>query len=206
MTHRPIILSLCDYSGEWSRPYRKRYEVIMVDLNHPTGEWRQRDGSWKVGADVTRWDFPWRPHGVLAAPPCTCFCRPASRWWKRQDADGSTQRDIAVMRACLRLCNQATGWWALENPPGRHQKLIPELGKPDWQYQPWEYGDAWGKQTYIWGTAKKPRVLEPVTPEPTRRTPNGKTQGRIAFMSSSWKREREKTPRGFALAFARENT
>lgn len=203
---RGIILSLCDYSGEWSRPYLiKGYEVVMVDLANEPGEWRMRDGSWRVGADVTRWDFPWRPHGVLAAPPCTCFCRPGARWWKRQDAAGETERDVAVMRACLRLCQLATGWWALENPPGRHQALIPELGSPAWQYHPWEYGDPWGKQTYIWGTANKPRVVAPVAPEPTRQTPNGKWQGRIAFMSSSHKRARERTPGGFAKAFCEAN-
>jgi hypothetical protein len=205
MSTRPIILSLCDFSGVWSRRYAAGYEVVMVDLDHPPGETRLPNGTWLVGADVTRWDFPWRPHGVLAAPPCTCFCRPGARWWKRQDAAGETARDVAVMRACLRLCRTATGWWALENPPGRHRKLIPELGPPSWQYQPWEYGDPWGKQTYIWGTARKPRVLAPVTPEPTRRTPNGKSQGRIAFMSSSHKRQREQTPAGFAKAFKEAN-
>jgi hypothetical protein len=119
--------------------------------------------------------------------------------------NGTTQRDVSVMRECLRLCKLATGWWALENPPGRHPGLVPELGRPAWQYQPWEYGDPWGKQTYIWGTAKKPPVLEPVTPEPTRRTPNGRSQGRIAFMSSSHKTKREETPAGFAEAFFEAN-
>jgi hypothetical protein len=82
---------------------------------------------------------------------------------------------------------------------------MPELGPPAWQFQPYEYGDPWGKQTYIWGTAVKPPITNPVEPAPTRRTPNGKTQGTIAFMSSSWKREREKTPDGFAKAFFEAN-
>lgn len=181
------------------------YSVIKVDLKHEAGYMTHDDGSITIGADVTKFNLTWKPHGVLAAPPCTCFCRPSARWWFRQDFTGETARNIAVMRACLRLCKQATGWWALENPPGRHQKLVPELGKPSWQYQPYEYGDPWGKQTYIWGTAVKPEVLAPVEPEPTRRTPNGKTQGRIAFMSSSWKAERERTPDGFAEAFFEAN-
>lgn len=203
---KPIVLSLCDYSGAWSQPYvLAGYEVVRVDLGFPIGERRLPDGSWQVGADVTRWDFPWRPHCVLAAPPCTCFCRPAARWWARQDAAGETHRDVAVMAECLRLCKAATGWWALENPPGRHERLIPGLGKPAWQFQPWEYGDPWGKQTYIWGTARKPPVVSPVAPAPTRRTPNGKSQGRIAFLSSSAKRERERTPGGFAKAFYEAN-
>jgi hypothetical protein len=206
MKERRLILSLCDYSGAWSEPYaRAGYDVIMVDTKHPTGEWLGDDGRWRVGVDVAKFDIAWKPYGVLAAPNCTCFCRPGARWWSRQDADGSTRRDITLFLECLRLCQLATGWWALENPPGRHQKLIPELGPPAWQYQPYEYGDPWGKQTYIWGTAVKPPVVNPVEPAPTRRTPNGRTQGRIAFLSSSHKAERERTPDGFAQAFFKAN-
>lgn len=201
-----LILSLCDYSGEWSRPYLEAgYRVVRVDMGHPEGETIGNDGAMLVGGDVTRIDFPVRPYAVLAAPPCTTFCRPGARWWFKMDLHGETERDIRVMRACLRLCRTARAWWAMENPPGRHVELIPELGRPAWQFRPYEYGDAWDKQTYIWGTAVKPPVLAAVAPEPTRRTPNGKTQGRIAFMSSSWKREREKTPRGFAEAFFEAN-
>jgi hypothetical protein len=206
MRERKLILSLCDFSGVWSRPYvNAGYEVVRVDIDLPTGERRSTRGDWTVGADLRELHFPWTPYAVLAAPPCTCFCRPGARWWKRQDASGATERDVELFTACLRFCRTATGWWALENPPGRHRKLMPELGRPAWQYQPYEYGDPWGKQTYIWGTARKPRVLAPVTPEPTRRTPNGRSQGRIAFMSSSHKRQRERTPSGFADAFAAAN-
>lgn len=187
-----FLLSLCDRSGVWSEPYvRAGWRVVRVDLVH--------------GLNVLTYQPDQQPDAVLAAPPCTCFCRPSARWWPRQDSDGSTQRDVAVFRACLLLCQTAREWWALENPPGRHRKLIPDLGKPSWQYQPYWYGDAWGKQTYIWGTANRPDPTNIVSPTPTRRTPNGHTQGRIAFMSSSWKRQREQTPSGFAEAFYMAN-
>jgi hypothetical protein len=93
-------------------------------------------------------------------------------------------------------------WDALENPPGRHARLMPELGPPSWQFQPWEYGDPWTKQTYIWGRAKRPEPTKIVKPEPTTRAPSGHTQGRISRMS---KTEREKTPAGFARAFFEAN-
>jgi hypothetical protein len=199
------ILSLCDRSHAWSEAYAEAgYRVIMVDLAHEAGPHTVGNVT-RVGVDILAFDFPGRPWGVLAAPPCTCFCRPGARWWPRQDASGQTRQDVAVFLACLRICQQAKGWWALENPPGRHRKLMPEIPRHAWQYQPWEYGDPWGKQTYIWGTAQKPPVVSPVRPEPTRQTPNGKWQGRIAFMSSSWKQEREKTPAGFAAAFFEAN-
>lgn len=206
MNRTKIILSLCDYSGSWSAPYLAAgYTVVRVDLGHPDGESIADDGAIVIGADVTQFEIDYRPYAVLAAPPCTCFCRPGARWWSRQDGDGSTARDIAVFRSCLRLSKTAHAWWALENPPGRHRKLIDELGPPAWQFQPYEYGDPWGKQTYIWGTAVKPPVVAAVEPAPTRRTPNGHSQGRIAFMSSSHKRQREQTPKGFAEAFFEAN-
>ncbi len=200
------ILSLCDLSGAWAAPYaRAGYHVLCVDLLHPEKDSKSKDGAILVCGDVTDMHLPERPHGVLAAPPCTCFCRPGARWWPRQDAEGKTDRDIEIMKACLRLCGQARSWWALENPPGRHQRLVPELGPPAWQYQPWQYGDPWNKQTYIWGTAKQPPVSNPVTPEQPRRTPNGKTQGRIARMSGTWAAQRAETPAGFAEAFFQVN-
>jgi len=199
------VLSLCDRSGVWSAPFAEAgYHVVMVDLAHEPGE-QTADNVTRVGVDVTKFDYPGHPYAVLAAPPCTCFCRPGARHWFKMDFTRQTLRDITVFKACLRLCRLAEAWWALENPPGRHRELIPELGPPAWQFQPWEYGDPWGKQTYIWGTAQKPPVVAPVTPAATRRTPNGKTQGRIAFMSSSHKTAREETPPGFARAFFEAN-
>jgi hypothetical protein len=121
------------------------------------------------------------------------------------DASGQTEKDILVFRACLNLCRTATAWWALENPPGRHLALMPECPRPAWQFQPYDYGDPWIKQTYIWGTAAKPFDSVKLAPPKTRRGPNGHTQGAIASMSSTWKREREKTPPGFAKAFFEVN-
>lgn len=201
------ILSLCDFSGEWSRPYAEAgYQVIRVDIAHPPGMRQVAPNVYTCGADIRYFltDLG-RPWGILAAPSCTTFCRPGARWWPRMDASGQTAADIELFLTCLRICQTAAGWYALENPPGRQRRLMPELPPPSWQFQPWHYGDPWVKQTYIWGTAKRPPVVNPVTPEPTRRTPNGRSQGRIAFMSSSWKREREKTPAGFARAFFEAN-
>ncbi len=121
------------------------------------------------------------------------------------DDRGETDRDVLLFRRCLFLCQKATAWWALENPPGRQRELMPEIQNPAWQFQPYDYGDPWIKQTYVWGTAAKPFCTTKIEPPKTRRTPNGRTQGVIAFMSSSWKREREKTPAGFAQAFFEAN-
>ncbi len=201
-----LVLSLCDYSGVWSQPYADAgHRVIRVDMQHPVGESDWSGNVQTVGVDVSKFDIAFTPDVVLAAPPCTFFCRPGARWWKRQDATGQTARDVSTFIACLRLCRKARLYWALENPPGRHVKLIPELGRPSWQFHPWEFGDPWHKQTYIWGTAARPFSTKIVTPPPTIRAPSGSTQGTIARMSSSWKNERSETPKGFAKAFYEAN-
>ena len=66
------ILSLCDYSGEWSRPYKDNgYQVIQVDLEH--------------GIDIRLFELPSDDiHGILCAPPCTHFAGSGARWWKNK--------------------------------------------------------------------------------------------------------------------------
>ncbi len=51
------ILSLCDYTGNWSQPYVEAgYDVVRVDLQH--------------GGDVRLLQKDTSPvHGILAAPP-----------------------------------------------------------------------------------------------------------------------------------------
>jgi hypothetical protein len=203
---RGLVLSLCDFSGVWSQPYADAgYYVTRVDIQYQPGETKVADNILHIGCDVGRFDIAFMPDVVLAAPPCTCFCRPGARWWKRQDESGQTAGDVSLFINCLRLCRRARLYWALENPPGRHFKLMPELLPPAWQFQPWEYGDPWHKQTYIWGTAAKPFATRIVKPPPTRRTPNGRTQGVIARMSGTWANERARTPPGFARAFFEAN-
>jgi len=206
------ILSLCDFSGSWPLPYiQQGYSIVCVDTQHPPGE-TYLGPITLVGQDVKsltvnevreRWG---QPHGVLAAPPCTCFCRPGARWWSRQDGTGQTAKDVDLFTHVYHLVESLDPvWWALENPPGRHKTVMSWLPLPAWQFQPWWYGDPWVKQTYIWGTATQPPKGPVVTPEPTYRTPNGHSQGRIARMSGSWKAQRAQTPAGFAKAFCRAN-
>lgn len=201
-----LIVSLCDYSGVWSQPYVDAgYKVVRIDKAYPAGITEVSGNLHTIGCDLTGWDFPWRPWGVLAAPSCTVFCRPGARWWRRHDTNGQTDHDVMLFRQCLRLCKTAITWWALENPPGRHRTLMPEIPEPAWQFQPYDYGDPWIKQTYVWGTAVKPFQTVQVQPPRTHRAPSGHTQGVIAMMSGSAKRDRERTPSGFARAFFEAN-
>lgn len=56
MNAAKTILSLYDFSGVWSQPYRDAgYNVIQVDL--------------KRGQDVRTLEYPGPLHGILAAAP-----------------------------------------------------------------------------------------------------------------------------------------
>ena len=71
-----LILSLCDFTGNWSRPYcadhqgadSRKYLVRRVDI--------------KKGEDVTNLPFikGCEVHGIIAQPPCTEFAASGARW------------------------------------------------------------------------------------------------------------------------------
>jgi hypothetical protein len=210
-----VILSLCDYSGSWSQPYRAAgYDVRQIDLAH--------------GQDLRTLPFPGPVHGILAAPPCDRFCNPAARLRPTSDAlveavspvEVSGTRDrwmtsalldrLSIADACLRLvvlCQPQ--WWVLENSTGR---LKDWYGPPVAVFNPWEYAgwakdpepERYRKRTCLWGSFRMPEK-RPRPPDPY---PEGSVPGRrdrTSRMSSSWKRERAKTPSGFARAFFESN-
>lgn len=179
MAARPkTILSLCDISGEWPRPYQEAgYNVVQVDLQN--------------GGDVRLLEFPGQVHGILAAPPCTVFSNAGARWPR---SDDDMREGLSVVDACLRLvvaCRPE--WWVLENPVGKLRRYI---GPPTMTFQPCDYGDPYTKRTLLWGDFNTALPRTPVAP----------TEGsKMHRMSSSWTNQRSVTPTGFARAFYRAN-
>jgi hypothetical protein len=103
------ILSLFDYSGNWSRPYKDAgYNVLQFDLQH--------------GQDVrllTLDDLALLVHGILAAPPCTEFAVSGARWWDGK-GESALLEGLSMVDATLRLVVATNPvWWVLENPVGR---------------------------------------------------------------------------------------
>jgi hypothetical protein len=185
------ILSLCDFTGTWSEPYRAAgYDVIQVDI--------------KAGDDVRLFEYPGKVHGILAAPPCTHFAGSGARWWEGK-GDDAILEGMAIVDACLRfvaVCKPV--WWVLENPVGRLPRWI-----GDWRmtFQPWEYAtladdpedEAYTKRTCLFGEFNEP-IKAP--------HPKGAIHG-----SKMWKLPpseeraalRSVTPQGFARAFFKAN-
>ena len=182
------VLSLCDYSGVWSQPYRDGgYEVIQVDLAN--------------GQDVRLLEYPTRAiHGILAAPPCTHLAGSGARWWKEK-GEAALLEALSIADACLRLvalCRPR--WWVLENPVGRLSRFY---GPPDFTFDPCDYGDPYTKRTLLWGQFTPPTALfvgrdesvEPTEGSRMHRLPPSPDRARL----------RSETPRGFAQAFFRCN-
>ncbi len=201
-----LILSLCDYTGNWSRPYAEAgYEVRCIDLQH--------------GQDVRTMPFVVEPvHGILAAPPCDHFSRAGARWWPEK-GDGAILEGLAVVDACLRMVAiYRPTWWVLENPIGR---LKDYLGPPKWRFDPWMFGDPWTKRTWLWGHFTPPMPLFSAQArrevKPVFSTPGGqglcgdgprrpaKHYDRSTWLGSHRKVERSATPAGFAQAFFEAN-
>jgi hypothetical protein len=184
-----IILSLCDYSGAWAKPYKDAgYDVRLVDL--------------KNGQDVRLLEWIDAPvHGILAAPPCTVFASSGARWPR---AEKEMLEGLSVVDACLRIiCMTKPVWWALENPIG---KLRRYLGPPVMRFQPCQFGDPYTKATCLWGDFVPPRQLfskqamrevEPVLGSCMHTQFGGK--------SEKTKTLRSVTPAGFAQAFFEAN-
>src|SRR5690349_8707505 len=98
------ILSLCDYTGNWSRPYEEAgYEVIRVDVQH--------------GQDARLLTHIGQPvHGILAAPPCTHFSKAGAHLWETK-GEAAILEGLAIVDACLRaVAIYRPAFWALENP------------------------------------------------------------------------------------------
>lgn len=187
------ILSLCDFTGEWPRPYKEAgYNVIQVDIKH--------------GLDVI--ELARHPeafpviHGVLAAPPCTDFANSGARWFAGKDVRGDTEKSLEIVNACLDIIDYVKPmWWALENPIGRLESLCPRLGRWGFSFDPCDYGDPYTKRTLLWGVFVPPLPLfiggdwsvEPVE--------GSKMWSKYGGKSERTKTARSVTPAGFARAF-----
>jgi len=175
---RKMILDLCAGSGAWSRPYQKDYEVRKIDLPE----------------DIRLIEHPGNIYGILAAPPCTVFANSGARWIRTEE---EMIQGLSIVDACLRLvaiCKPV--FWALENPIGKLRKF---LGDPTLIFDPCDYGDPYTKKTLLWGEFNIPRKNTVPAVE------GSKMHVKYGGKSDRTKRERSKTPPGFAKAFHKAN-
>ena len=205
---KDTVISLCDYSGVWSKPYRDAgYNVIQVDLKlggdavlFPSGlsiEPRLSSEYQDIESIIGR------VHAVLSAPVCTVFSGSGA---KHRRTDEQIRLGLSLVDASYRIATiTECDVFAMENPVGKLRKWI---GPPLYRFQPhWFAGlsdepltEAYTKRTCLWGwfNTNLPRHdVDPVHGSMLWRKYGGK--------SERTKEMRSMTPQGFARSFYAAN-
>jgi hypothetical protein len=172
------ILSLFDFTGNWSKPYRDAgYDVRQVDLQH--------------GDDARLFEaLPYPIRGVLAAPPCTEFAGSGARWWEGKGEAALLDGLSMVDATCRIILVHRPLWWVIENPVGRLNRW---LGNPVMYFNPSDYGDPYTKRTGLWGRFNAPYKVPVPATEGSKMHRLPPSEDRAAL--------RSETPMGFARAF-----
>ena len=142
--------------------------------------------------------------GVLAAPPCVEFSY-AKHFHGKGNYSHNFLGGLQIVDACLRIVLTARPrWWALENPKNYLQRW---RGLPDFEFDPWEYGDSDQKRTCIWGTFAWPMPTVDIKPEGLVKFSMLKSKDiHPEYYGKLTRQERRAiTPPGFAQAFFEAN-
>jgi hypothetical protein len=190
-----IILDLCGGTGSWSKPYKDNgYDVRVITL---------------PDNDVRKYEPPKNVYGILAAPPCDQFSF-AKTTGKARDLKDAW----SIVRACLDIiakCNHITNpyaktttlkFWCLENPHGLLKRF---LGKPCYEFNPYDFGDNYKKNTHLWGWFNFP-IKNPIECNAVKfDRMKSKNIHPEYFGKFDRKTRRAMTPQGFANAFYTAN-
>lgn len=133
-----IILHLCADIGSDTKPYKDAgYTVVTIGKYYGV----QNLNAKEMG-------YAGNIYGIIANPVCTEFSI-ATGFHKQKDYE----KGMYLVNHCLRIIDECgkdkLKFWAIENPASGHLKDY--LGKPDFCYEPWWYGDPWTKKTALWG-------------------------------------------------------
>ena len=202
------VISLCDYSGVWSQPYRDAgYDVLQIDLKLGSNALLFPSAPSEVGrfprefADIK--PYVGKTRAVLAAPVCTVFSGSGA---KHTRTDEDIIKGLQLVDASYRIAYATKAEvFALENPVG---KLIKWLGNPLLRFQPHHYAgwaddpgsEAYTKRTVLYGwfnNQLERKDVEPVDGSKLWRQYGGK--------SERTKEMRSITPQGFSRAFYHAN-
>jgi hypothetical protein len=199
---RKVVVSLCDRTGNMVKPWAEAgFECWCVDIQHSIRRPRVDGNIHYVWGDVRSWRPPESIRGRIAIifgfPPCTHLASSGARdhltksGWALADA-------LQVFDSCEVAGAYSGVPFMIENPRGR---LSTHRRKPDYSFQPWQYGDLWFKETCLW-TGNGFNM-----PLPTNTRPPEGTTEKIWLMPPSDDRAnmRSETPPRFAQAVFESN-
>lgn len=199
------LLSLFDHSGNWAEPFAKGgWNVIQWDIKHTCDFLSTHSDINDASADYFYehiFDNFGTVDGILAAVPCTDFAVSGARWFAEKDANGSTEASVELVWQTLRIIDLCQpDFWVVENPISRIHKLVPELGRPLYYFNPCDFGEPYTKKTALYGKFNANLKRTPVTP-----TEGSKMWRQYGGKSQRTKELRSVTPKGFAKAFYEAN-
>ena len=195
-----IILDLCGGTGAWSKPYKEAgYDVRLITLpDYDVRKW------WKY-PEITEPVEAADVYGILVAPPCTQFSRARTTAKTPRDFRGGME----IVNACLDIIHEtqyrisfALKFWALENPRGLLTRF---MGKPPFKFQPYDFGEGYQKETYIWGNFNFPDKSPIKLSAEELRKSNRNIRPLPKIDGLSVADRRAITPAGFANAFFKAN-
>lgn len=198
------ILSLFDFTGNWSKPYRDAgYNVVQVDIKH--------------GIDILTWDYKnlVNVYGVLAAVPCTDYSVSGARWFKDKDQDGRTEKSNLLTQKTMEIINYFNPvFWVIENPVSRIGRLNPNIGEVKFRFNPYDFAaymgkpeeEQYSKKTCLWGNFNNP-IKKPLPCLDTNKIhdPTREDGSKIGWNTEECKAARQITPHGFSKAFYEAN-
>ena len=197
-----IVLSCFDKTTNMVKPWANQgFKCQCVDLQHPFGTTTENNNIFKIHADMLEWkpDFDIFNKYKIAFffPPCTDVAVSGARWFKDKGL-GAVINALQLFKVCVDIASILNIPYMIENPVST---VSTYWRKPDYIFQPWEYGDLYTKKTCLWvGNGF-------VMPEPIyKEKPEGVTE-KIWLMPPSEDRanKRSETPMGFANAVFKAN-
>ena len=202
---KKIILDLCGGTGSWSKPYKKAgYDVRVITLpEHDVVRWRKDH----IVLDAIYHTV----YGILAAPPCTQFSFARTNANQPRNLREGMREVIACLEIighCQSMIDKDTQkkpplkFWALENPNGMLKWF---LGKPAFQFNPYDFGDNYKKNTHLWGWFNEPKKNPIKCTMPKFDKMASKDIHPEMFGKLTRQKRRAITPKGFAKAFFEAN-
>ena len=192
-----VILDLCGGTGSWSKPYKDNgYDVRVITLPEH---------------DVRTFVLPKYPvYGILAAPPCDQFS-----FAKTTGKPRDLRKGMEIVFACLKLIAETQygfqgpytktttlKFWCIENPNGLLKKF---LGKPTFEFNPYDFGDDYKKKTHLWGSFNDP-IKKPIECNNVKFDRMKSKDIHPEYFGKYTRQERRAiTPEGFAKAFYEAN-
>lgn len=206
------LISVFDYTGNNSRPYREdsNWDVLQIDIQH---------GFDFLSFDFHKWyesvsEYGTYPEvGIIAAVPCTHDAVSGAKHFVRKDADGTSNETTVLMDHLKAMIfyfkdRRTLRFWQIENPKTRLHNRFPWI-KPIRQkfnptdfagYDPIPDNSRYNKETWLFGEFNLmiPKPMEPLIKE----NPGWKKYGGKRLKT---KNLRSVSPLGYCYAFHAAN-